>query len=180
MWFLSWRNFQRTQDPDEILQAVARTCQHFKVPFIAADGAGNGNVYNNLLLHQLPHLKALYAILYAVCDQKPQQYKGRLWNWSIGRTPSLGMVFARIKKRRILFPQLEDSCSFSDEIWCETAQYDEQLRSIKYTHPAGLRPMIPCMPSITSARWHVTRLMCSVNMVRSQIIKLDGSCGPIT
>ena len=45
------------------------------------------------------------------------------------------MVFTRIKKQRIHFPRLEDVRPFLDEIWCEIAEYDEQQRSIKYTHP---------------------------------------------
>jgi len=102
---------------------------------IAADGAGNGSVYNNLLLNMLPNLVGLYAMIYSAADHDPRQYKGRLWNWTIGRTPSLGMVFTRVKKQRICFPRLEDCSSFLDEIWCEVAEYDDHKRTIKYTHP---------------------------------------------
>jgi hypothetical protein len=70
-----------------------------------------------------------------VSDQKPRQYKGRLWNWTIGRTPSLGMVFTRITKRRLRFPRLADCSSFLSEIWCETAEYDQHDRAIICTHP---------------------------------------------
>ncbi len=123
------------EEPDEVLQAITRCCQQFRVPFIAADGAGNGSVYNNLLLNGLPKLAALYAMFYVVSDQQPRQYKGRLWNWSVGRTPSIGMIFTRVKKQRIRFPRLADCASFLDEIWCETAEYDQHQRTIKYTHP---------------------------------------------
>ena len=115
--------------------AIARRCTEFRVLCVAADGAGNGSVYNNLLLNMLPRLHGLYAMFYSAADQRPRQYKGRLSNWTIGRTPSIGMVFTRIKKQRIHFPRLEDCSSFLDEIWCETAEYDDHNRTIKYTHP---------------------------------------------
>ena len=70
------------------------------------------------------------------CCIRPQANNpGRLWMWTIGRTPSLGMIFTRIKKRRISFPRLSDCSSFLDEIWCEVAEYDDQQRTIRYTHP---------------------------------------------
>jgi hypothetical protein len=33
------------------------------------------------------------------------------------------------------FPRIEDSSSYLAEIYCETAEYDEHQRSVKYTHP---------------------------------------------
>ena len=127
--------YHAQEDPDEILKAIVRRIHQFRVPFVAADGAGNGNVYNGLLLNMVPQLAALYAIFYSAADQEPRQYRGKLWNWTIGRTPSIGMIFTRIKKHRILFPRVEDCSSFLDEIWCETADYDEHRRTIRYTHP---------------------------------------------
>jgi hypothetical protein len=127
--------YHAQEEPDEILKAIARRCTEFRVLCVAADGAGNGSVYNNLFLSMLPRLHGLYAMFYSAADQRPRQYKGRLWNWTIGRTPSIGMVFTRIKKQRIHFPRLEDCSSFLDEIWCETAEYDDHNRTIKYTHP---------------------------------------------
>ena len=123
------------EDPDEILEAIVRRLLQFRVRLVAADGAGIGSVYNNLLLNKVPNLAGLYAMFYAAGDQQPRQYKGRLWNWTIGRTPSIGMVFTRIKKQRIRFPRVEDCSSFLDEIWCETAEYDDHNRTIRYTHP---------------------------------------------
>jgi hypothetical protein len=122
------------EDPDIVAEEVARRCERFQTPWIAADGAGNGNVYNNLLLNRLPEAAALYAMYYATSDQQSRQYKGRLWNWTIGRSASIGMVFTRIKKQRIHFPRLEEVAPFLEEIWCETAEFDDQQRSIKYTH----------------------------------------------
>ena len=127
--------YHAQEDPDEILKAIVRRCNEFKIQLVAADGGGNGSVYNNLLLNKLSGLLGLYAMLYSAADQQPRQYKGRLWNWTIGRTPSIGMVFTRVKKQRIQFPRIEDCSSFLDEIWCETAEYDDHNRTIKYTHP---------------------------------------------
>ena len=123
------------EDPDAVLQSLTRRCEMFRVRVIAADGAGNGNVYNNLLLNMLPQTAGLYAIYYSSGDQAPRQYKGRLWHWTIGRSASLGMVFTRVRKQRIHFPRLGDVRCYLDEIWCEVAEYDDQQRSIKYTHP---------------------------------------------
>ncbi len=127
--------YEAQEEPDEILKSIVTRCKQFRVPLVAADGGGNGSVYNNLLISEYTQVAGLYAMLYSVSDQAPRQYKGRLWSWTIGRTPSIGMVFTRIKKKRISFPRLEDSTSFLDEIWCETAEYDDQNRTIKYTHP---------------------------------------------
>lgn len=129
-----WERLPIREEPDDIVKALVRRCHAFQVPVVAADGGGNGSVYNNLLLHALPRLSGMYAIYYSQSDQAPRQYKGRLWNWTIGRTPSISMVFTRIKKQRICFPRLEDSRTFVDEIWCEVAEYDDEQRSIKYTH----------------------------------------------
>lgn len=127
--------YQVREEPDEILRLVSAGCRRFRVRYVAADAGGNGSIYNNLLLKELTGLERMVGITYAVADQQPQQYKGRLHRWSIGRTPSLGMVFTRIKNRRLDLPRLEDSSPFLDEIWCETAEYDDSQRTIRYTHP---------------------------------------------
>lgn len=127
--------YQAQEDPDNVLKAVEQRCSQFQIKLLAADGAGNGSVYNNLLLANMSSLHGLYAMYYAVSDQAPRQYKGRLWNWTIGRTPSIGMVFTRVKKNRIHFPHVSECSSFLDEIWCEVAEYDDHQRTIKYTHP---------------------------------------------
>ncbi|MCE9555381.1 MAG: phage terminase large subunit family protein [Planctomycetes bacterium] len=127
--------YRAQEDADVVLREVSQRCNQFGVRLVAADGLGNGSVYNNLLLANMPRLAGLYAMQYSVSDQAPRQYKGRLWNWTIGRTPSIGMVFTRVKKKRIQFPRVEDCSSFLDEIWCEVAVYDDHQRMIKYTHP---------------------------------------------
>jgi hypothetical protein len=127
--------YHAQEEPNEILKAIARRISQFRIRLVAADGAGIGSVYNGLLLDAVPQLAGLYAMFYSAADQKPARYKGRLWKWTIGRTPSIGMVFTRIKKQRIWFPRVEDSSSFLDEIWCETAEHDDHNRTVKFSHP---------------------------------------------
>lgn len=121
--------------PDQILTAVAERCEQFHVCAVAADGGGNGTVYNPLLLARLPKIVALYAILYSASDHVPRQHQGRLWYWTVGRTASLGTLFARIKKMLLDLPRRTDFGTFVNEICCEVAEYDDQQRGIKYSHP---------------------------------------------
>jgi len=123
------------EDASQVVQAVAELCQRFQVRAVAADGAGNGTVLNSLLLDKLPRLPRLYGMQYAATDHAPKPYRGRCHSWIIARSPSIGAVFHRIKQRRIALPQLEQSSPFLREIYCETADYDAQNRSIKYLHP---------------------------------------------
>jgi hypothetical protein len=87
------------------------------------------------LLDRLPRLGGLYAMIYSVADQEPRQHRGRLWHWTIGRTPSIALVFARVKKQMLLFPRKEDCAPFLGEVCCEVAEYDDHQRTITYTHP---------------------------------------------
>jgi hypothetical protein len=127
--------YHAQEEPQEILKSIVQRINQFRVRLVAADGAGIGSVYNGLLLNMVPRMAGLYAMYYSAADHEPRQYRGRLWNWTVGRTPSIGTVFMRIKKQRIRFPRVEDCSSFLDEIWCEIAEYDEHNRTIKYTHP---------------------------------------------
>jgi hypothetical protein len=123
------------EDPRQVVQAVAEWCERFQVRAVAADGAGNGTVYNSVLLDRLAWLPRLYGMQYAATDHAPKPYRGRCLSWIIARSPSIGAVFHRIKQRRIALPQLEQSAPFLREIYCETADYDAQNRSVKYIHP---------------------------------------------
>jgi len=127
--------FPPQEHPDQVLAVVAQRCQEFKVCAVAADGGGNGNVYNPMLLDRLTEIDGLYAVLYSAADHAPRQHQGRLWYWTVGRTPALGTLFARFKKRMIFLPRLADFGSFVTEICCETADYDDQHRTIRYSHP---------------------------------------------
>lgn len=137
MVVLHLQRFRPQEQPDAVLEGVARVCHEFQVAFAAADAGGNGSVYNALLLEKLPRLKALYGVYYSAADQPPRQRQGRLWDWTVGRTPSLGMVFSRIKKGMLLFPRAADCGGCLDEIARETAEYDAERRTIRYTHPNG-------------------------------------------
>jgi len=127
--------YHAREDPNEILKAISERINQFHVRLAAADAGGVGSVYNPLLLSMVPQMLGLYAMFYSAAGQAPRQHQGRASNWTIGRTPSIGMVFTRIKKQRILFPRLADCSSFLDEICCETAEYDDHNRTIKHTHP---------------------------------------------
>ena len=101
---------------------------------LAADGGGNGYVFNRLLVDKLQQRCLLYAIHYSTSGQGPCQ-DGLLWRWTVSRSWSIGGVFSRVKKRSIFFPRLQDCRSYPEELACETAEYDAHQRSIKHSHP---------------------------------------------
>ena len=127
--------FAAREDPDAVLEAVAQRCRQFQIPFIAADGGGNGHVYNRLLWERLQAKPALFAILYPIADQDPYQ-DGVLYKWTVNRSATIGAMFSRIKKQQVVFPRVADCGSFLDEFACEMAEYDDINRTVKYTHPA--------------------------------------------
>ncbi len=129
-----FERFAATEDPNHILSAVAQRCAQFRVPLIAADGGGNGHVYNRLLLDRLTSPGGLYAILYSAADHPPRA-DGILTKWTVNRSASLGVVLSRVKKQQILFPRWEDSGSYLDEFAAEVAEYDDENRTIRYSHP---------------------------------------------
>jgi hypothetical protein len=126
--------FSPDEDPDRLLTSVAKVCEHFGVRAIAADGGGNGHVFNRLLLDRLGYATHLYAILYSAVDQQPRQ-EGSLWKWTVNRSATIGTLFSRIKKKMLSFPRKEDCGSFLDEFACEVAEYDDINRTVRYTHP---------------------------------------------
>jgi hypothetical protein len=77
----------------------------------------------------------LFGMQYAATDHAPKPYRSRWLTWIIARSPSIGAVFHRIKMRRIAFPQLTQCAPLLREIYCETAEYDPQNRSVRYLHP---------------------------------------------
>ena len=80
---------------------------------------------------------ALYGILYSGAGQQPHQ-EGLHWKWSVNRTGTIGNLFSRVKKREISFPREQECGSFLDEFACVTAEYDDEQRTIKYTHPGTM------------------------------------------
>jgi hypothetical protein len=125
-----------SEDPTHVLDAVTRSCQRFRVAVIAADGGGNGHVYNRLLLDRLNRPGGLFAILYSESDQAPRR-DGALVKWSVNRSGSIGTLFSRVKKKSIIFPRAEDCGVYLDEFACEIAEYDDLNRTIRYSHPQG-------------------------------------------
>jgi hypothetical protein len=125
-------SFAANEDPNYLLQQVAQRCRQFGVRFIGADGGGSGFHLNRLLVGAvgLP----MYSIFYTQSDHAPRQ-NGVLWDWSVHRSATIGTLFQRIKARLISFPRIEDCSSFLDEFSCEVAEYNEHMRTLKYTHP---------------------------------------------
>jgi hypothetical protein len=128
-------------DPNCVVKELTQRCKAFRVRWIAADGGGNGYVYNRLLLDQLQRggdLPGFYAIHYSASDQEPVR-DGALWKYTVNRSATIGLVFTRIKKHLTLFPRVTDIGTFLDEFICERAVYDEEMRTIKYTKPENLK-----------------------------------------
>jgi hypothetical protein len=126
--------FASQEEPDRVVNEIAKLCRAFRVPFVAADGGGNGHTLNRLLVEKLPNNTGLYAILYCATTQEPRQ-DGVLWKWNVNRSSSIGAVFTRIKRKQLYFPRVQDCGSFLDEFSCEYAAYDSHMRTIQYLHP---------------------------------------------
>jgi hypothetical protein len=126
--------FAAQEEPDVILNEIAKRCREFSVAAIAADGGGNGRTYNRLLLRRLQPRPHLYGILYSVADHQPIQ-DGAIWSWTVNRSASIGTTFARIQAKLLEFPRVTECGSFLDEFTCELAVYDDKSRTVKYTHP---------------------------------------------
>ena len=134
LWVCRLERFAATEDPNLVLNAVAQRCGQFRVRLIAADGGGNGHVLNRLLLDRLGRSFGLFAILYSSVEHSPQQ-DGVLSKWTVNRSATIGALFSRVKKKKIIFPRVEDSGSYLDEFACEVAEYDDVNRTVKYSHP---------------------------------------------
>ncbi len=131
---MRFERFSAHEDPERILRDISQRCKQFGIRFVAADGNGNGNVYNRLLLDRLNGQCRMYAIFYSTSGQEPRQ-DGAVWLWTVGRSATIGTVFARVKKRTLVFPSIKDCGSYLDEIGCEVAEYDNSARSVKFSHP---------------------------------------------
>jgi len=126
--------FGAREEPQQILEAIAQRCRALGVRWIAADGNGNGHVYNRLLLDKLGAGHHLCGLLYAQSDQQPVR-DGALMKWTINRSAAIGALFSRIKKRLLQLPQVSQSGSFLEDFTAELAEYDDHQRTIRFTHP---------------------------------------------
>lgn len=129
-----FERFAAQEEPDHLLAAVAERCARFGIRLIGADGGGLGTVYNRLLINRLKVPLDMFGIIYADSDQAPRQ-DGGLWHWTVNRSATIGLVFARVKNKTIFFPRSQDCGSYLDEIACEVVEHDDFQRRIKYTHP---------------------------------------------
>jgi len=108
---------------------------------IAADGSGNGLVYNRLLLdrlHKRNQMPALYAIYYSAADQDPVR-DGAITKWTVNRSASIATLFSRIKNRQILLPRVAECGTFLDEFTCVYRVYDEEMKRIRFTKPVTFK-----------------------------------------
>jgi hypothetical protein len=126
--------FRANEAPDRVLKVVAELSQKFHVRLFAADGGGNGSVYNPLLLKQTNFVAGLYAINYSRADQEPVN-DGVLTRWTVHRSKTISYLFTCVQARKLVFPRVQDCGSFLDEIYCEVAEWDEYHRDLKYVHP---------------------------------------------
>jgi len=129
-----FEHFRSSEDPNRVLDAVAKQCTKFRVRLIGADGGGNGHVLNRLLLDRLHRDFGLFAILYSASDHEPRR-DGVLIKWTVNRSATIGALFSRVKKQKIIFPRVEDCGDYLDEFACEVAEYDDINRTVKYSHP---------------------------------------------
>jgi phage terminase large subunit GpA-like protein len=129
-----FERFPVTEEPDRVLDGVARLCAQFRVGRIAADGGGNGHVLNRMLLDRLKDRAQLVGILYSQADQDLKQY-GAIFKWTVNRSGSISDIFSRVKKRSIVFPRVDECRSYLEEFAAEYAVYDDISRTIRYSHP---------------------------------------------
>ncbi len=126
--------FRANEEPGVILKEIAHRCNAFRIAAVAADGLGNGTVYNRQLYERINVPLGFYAIIYSNVDHPPRG-DGVLTKWTVDRTNSIGALFTRIKMRRLIFPPRNDMDRFLDEFACQTAVYDDLNRRTKYIHP---------------------------------------------
>ena len=129
-----FERFSTDEDPARIVESLAARCKQFRVRLIAADGAGNGYVYNRLLADRFDGRLPFYAMIYSNSDHQPQQ-DGMLYRWTVNRSGTIGNLFARVRKKSILFPAASDCATYLDELAGEVAEYDDVNRCIRFTHP---------------------------------------------
>jgi hypothetical protein len=123
-------------EPLLLREQVADLCKLFHVRLIAADGAGNGAVYNRLLCEDLQKRVPIYGIHYSTTDQDPVR-DGLLTRWTINRTGSISTMLTKIKAKIFRFPISTECGTFLDEFAGLLAEHDDYNRSIKYTHTPG-------------------------------------------
>jgi hypothetical protein len=129
---------QAREEPNRVVEEVARCCRQHQVTAVAADGNGNGHVYNHLLYGKFQPEHGFYAIYYSSAEQSPVP-DGVRWRWTINRSASISHLFSRVKIGKMLFPCRDDMAPYVAEFTCELAEYDEIQRAIKYTHPESQR-----------------------------------------
>jgi len=133
--------WQPRDDGMQIMEQLFAICRRFRVRVIAADANGNGSINNRLLFDLLMKdgtPPRMWGIFYGVDTQPPQPH-GVMTQWVVGRTPTIGGLFTRIKMQLLRFPRVTESGPFLDEFTCELAEFDEGMRIVKYSKPDDRR-----------------------------------------
>jgi phage terminase large subunit GpA-like protein len=136
--FDRWRPHE---DPNLVARDVFGLCKRFRISSIAADGSGNGSVYNSFVFDMLKkdgQQPRIVGMHYSEETQDPRP-AGAMWKWIIGKTPTIGGLFSRVKMKLIQFPRATECGSFLDEFTCVLAEYDDDMRAIRYTKPDDRR-----------------------------------------
>jgi hypothetical protein len=123
------------EDPDVVLTQLTARLKQFGIRCIAADGAGNGLVYNRMLYKNLQATlgpPTIFSIDYLGHAEKPVG-QGVLLRWSINRSETIGGLMTRLKLKMIQFPSVAESSSFLEEFTCELVEFDPAMRIVKYT-----------------------------------------------
>jgi hypothetical protein len=126
------------EEPNHIVQHLGALCVRLGVRWIAADDNGLGSVYNCIVIENLKAqghaLRGFYGMLYAADTESPKPH-GAVIRWNIGRTPTIGGMFGRIKLKLLLFPQASQSGSFLDDFVNVVGEFDDTNRVLRYTKP---------------------------------------------
>lgn len=133
-----FERFAATEESLRVVREVAQRCRQFRIRGIAADGRGNGQVLNRLLMDQLKAPSGLFAIIYSTVEHEPHQ-DGCLTKWTVDRSASIGVLYSRIKKQQMVFPRVEQCGSFLEEFAAELSEHDTYTRGVKYTKPDNMQ-----------------------------------------
>lgn len=74
------------------------------------------------------------AIRYADSDHTPQD-EGLTHSWTVDRNRNIGHLISRAKSKHLLFPRFDAVRNFLEEFSCEVALYNEERRTLRYSHP---------------------------------------------
>ena len=133
-----WASIRRDQGDEQARREVAAICDCFGVRAVMADACGNGAVQNRLLagLLGVDNGPRITGVQYGNTDDQARP-DGILLHRQIHRSKWIGGLIGRIKEKMISFPCEPDSRELLTQIVCEQAEFDDQTRMVRYSHPDG-------------------------------------------